>query len=246
VGKGSCFRFDLLLKPTAEVIDLEQRASRRIVGLEPGRESSRILVVDDEPANRALLCQLLRPVGFEVAEAGSGLEALEVFEQWAPQAILMDMRMPGMDGYQTTRRIKSTEAGRATAVIALTASAFEDSKQQVMAAGVDAYIRKPFQAEELFETLGKCLGLSYVFADETDKIASYKQPASLIAEALYALPQELVRAMRQALEDCDIAHLTELIAQVEKLDSPTARGLQALADSYDYPKLSQWLGVNDE
>ena len=241
VGKGSCFRFEVLLKMAAEIDKLEKPELRRIIGLESGKETLRILVVDDMADNRALLCTLLRPIGFEVKEATNGVEALEVFEQWAPQAIFMDMRMPVMDGYEACRWIKATEVSQATFVIALTASAFEDSKKQVMDTGVDAYLRKPFQAEELLEMLGKGLGLHYVYDEEKADAPDHLPAQPLTLESLAALPQEIIRPMRQAVEECDIAQLTGLIVQVEKIDSTTARGLQALADRYDYAKLGQWL-----
>ncbi|MFZ4441075.1 MAG: PAS domain S-box protein [Syntrophales bacterium] len=241
VGTGSCFGFDLLLKPAAEVAGREQRVSRRIIGLEAGSGPFRILVVDDAPTNRVLLCALLRPLGFEVAEAGNGVEAIDIFKKWSPHAVLMDMRMPVMDGYEATRWIKSTEAGRVTPVIAITANAFENNGQRVMESGVDAYVRKPFRMEEICAALGKCLGVRYLFADGTDETLGHPAPVSLTPEALAALPQEMIRAMRQALEEGDSARLRELIAQVENLDSPTARELQALLDRYDYGKLGEWL-----
>jgi CheY-like chemotaxis protein len=166
---------------------------------------------------------------------------LEVCERWSPHAVLMDMRMPVMDGYEATRRLKSTEAGRDTSVIAITASAFDDSKKLVLSTGVDAYLRKPFRHEELFEALGKSLGLRYVFADETGKTPGHPKPPTLTREALAALPKELVQAMRQAVAEGDMARLAELISQVETLDSTAARALQALADRYDYEKLDEWL-----
>ena len=238
VGKGSCFRFEALLKPAAEIAEGDKPASRRIVGLEPGTGPFRILVVDDAPTNRALLCALLRPVGFEVAEAINGVGALDVFAQWSPHAVLMDMHMPVMDGYEATRRIKSTEAGRATPVIALTASILEGSQTQIMAAGVDTYLRKPFRAEELFEVVGKCLDLHYVFADEPDKTLSHPNQMQAVP---IALPNELIKALRQAVEEGDIDQLTTLIVQVEKLDSAKSCVLQALVDEFDYEKLDQWL-----
>jgi CheY-like chemotaxis protein len=241
VGKGSCFRFEVLLKPAAEIAEGGKPASRRIVGLEPGTGPFRILVADDAPTNRALLCALLRPVGFEVAEAVNGVEALDVFVQWSPHAVFMDMHMPVMDGYEATRRIKSTEAGRSTPVIALTAIILEGSQTQIMAAGVDTYLRKPFQAEELFEVVGKCLDLHYVFADEPDKTLSHPKPASQMQAVPIALPNELIQAMRQAVEEGDIDRLTKLIVQVEKLDGAKSCVLQALADEFDYEKLGQWL-----
>jgi CheY-like chemotaxis protein len=240
IGAGSCFRFEVLLAQAGDIAEQEKPALPCVVGLEPGTGPFRILVVDDIPDNRTLLCELLRPVGFEIAEASNGVEALDVFNRWSPHAVLMDMRMPIMDGYEATRRIKATAAGGAIPLIAVTASAFEDDFEQVMATGMYACLRKPFRTEELFEMLGKCLGLHYVFADDTAD-TSHIEAAPLTAESMAALPKLMIEAMRQAVEEGDMTRLTGLVAQVEKIDSATARGLQALADRYDYEKLGQWL-----
>jgi PAS domain S-box-containing protein len=241
VGAGSCFRFEALLAQAGDIAEQEKPVLPCVVGLEPGAGPFRILVVDDISDNRILLCELLRPVGFEIAEASNGVEALDVFDSWSPHAVLMDMRMPIMDGYEATRRIKATAAGNAIPVIAVTASAFEDDFEQVMATGMYAYLRKPFRTEDLFEMLGKCLGLRYVFADDTADAPGHIEAAPLTAESITALPKDIVEAMQQAVEEGNMDRLTELVAQVEKIDSATARGLQVLTDRYDYEKLVQWL-----
>ena len=80
------------------------------------------LVVDDQEVNRQLLVKLLTPIGFQVREAENGKAGLQVWQDWQPQLIFMDMRMPVMDGYEATRQIKATTRGQATIIIALTAS----------------------------------------------------------------------------------------------------------------------------
>ena len=89
--------------------------------------------------------------------------------------------------------------------------------------------------------LGKCLDLRYVFAEKTNNLPGDSAAAILISAPPAALPQELIKTMRQAVEEADISRLTEQIVQVAKFNSDTARGLQALADRYDYAKLGQWL-----
>ncbi len=109
--------------------------------------------------------KIFRPIGFEVREAADGVEALAIWEEWEPHLIWMDMRMPVMDGYETTRRIKATTRGMATIVIALTASALEEDKAVILSEGCDDYMRKPFHEEDLLDMIAKHLGVRYVYEE---------------------------------------------------------------------------------
>ena len=247
VGKGSRFRFDTLVTPAEGSEDeVEEREARHVVGLEPGTGPFRILNVDDQKDNRDLLTALLEPLDFEIREVVNGQEALDVFETWSPHAVLMDIRMPVMDGYEATRRIKATEQGRTTPVIAVTASAFGDDEKEVLAAGVDGYIRKPFRPEELFAVLKRCLGLHYVYAETAGQAPEKADVQPLTRADLAALPEELRQAMRQAVDEGDMAGLQLLIVQVEETDAATARKLRMRADQYDYEALTQLLTKQDE
>jgi PAS domain S-box-containing protein len=246
VGRGSCFRFDMPLEPSDAAVKEKSPAPRLVTGLESGSGPFRILVVDDMQINRDLLCDLLQPLGFEIRQAENGAEALTIFEEWAPHAVLMDMRMPVMDGYEATRRIKATEKGRDTPVIAVTASAFKDSEDQILATGVSAYLRKPFRAEELYDTLGGCLGLRYVYADDSpvaDKGVTPNQLPAINAERVAALPADILQAMRQAVDEGDMTRLAELIDQIEPQDDDVAQVLHALANRYDYVQLGHLLDM---
>ncbi|MHB1456489.1 MAG: PAS domain S-box protein [Armatimonadota bacterium] len=239
VGVGSCFRFELPLELAADAVELEQPVAPRVVGLASNAEPVRILVVDDVADNRRLLCDLLQSVGFEVTEASNGVEALAFVDTWSPHAVLMDMRMPVMDGYEATRRLKASESSRAIPVIAVTASAFHDSRKLVISAGVDAYLRKPYRAEELFATLGKCLDLRYLYDEKTNTTAPP------LSETRAALPAELAQSIRSAAGDGDIGRLTELIVQVTPLDDVAGCELQVMVDRYDYELIDEWLNKGD-
>jgi CheY-like chemotaxis protein len=243
MGKGSCFRLNVPLEAAEAGHQHKKPTLKRVISLKPGTGPFRILVADDITENRALLLALLGPLGFEVKAATNGDEAIDIFQAWAPHLVLMDMRMPVMDGYEAIRQLKATEKGRAVPVIAVTASAFEDNVKQVMETGADGYLRKPFLPEELFAQLEKCPGLHYVFAEEHDESLTRSQPAQIVTANL---PHELLAAMRQAVADGEMAILTELIARVAKLDSETARGLQELADRYEYGELAEWLAKGEK
>jgi PAS domain S-box-containing protein len=118
-----------------------------------------ILLVEDNPVNQKYAARLLEGGGYRVIWARNGLEALEAVQSQTPDAILMDLEMPEMDGYQATKAIREREAknGGRIPIIALTAHAIAGVREQCLAAGMDGYVSKPINARELLETLEACL-----------------------------------------------------------------------------------------
>ncbi len=243
-GRGACFRLRLPLAPSELAPEHPRAAFRHIVGVESGA-SYRILLVDDLRENRELLRALLAPLGFSLREAVDGIEALKIFEEWKPDAVLMDMRMPGMDGYEATRRIKASGAGASIPVVAVTASAFEDDVRNVLKNGADFCIRKPLRPEELFEVLGEALGLRYVYAERTDG-REEKDDASISVVVAESLSEELTHAMRTAVEEGDILRLEELIDSAQAFAPAAAKKLRRLAGRFDYEALSALLPEKED
>jgi CheY-like chemotaxis protein len=245
-GWGACFRLELPLQKARGEI-LRKRSWRRVVGLEPGTGPWRILAVDDKPDNLSLLTSLLRPVGFEVREAADGGQALQVFEDWSPHAVLMDMRMPVMDGYEATRRIRAGRAGQQAIVIAVTAGAYEDSQKETMDAGVDAYLAKPFKAEDLFEILGRYVGVRYAFAERASEVASVYSPSHPASpSAPLRLPRAVVQNLGQAVAEGDMDRLMELIDELEQEHEQTARILRGMAENFAYERIGAWLRTAED
>jgi len=163
VGEGSEFRFQVPMQPGL-LSEGEEGSQQPIVGLAPGQPQYRILITDDKPDNCDLLTQLLQRVGFATQVAYNGQEAVQIWEQWQPHLIWMDMRMPVMDGYTATRLIKAQPQGDQVKILALTASAFEEQRSLILEAGCDDFIRKPFRQELIFQKLEEYLGVEFVRA----------------------------------------------------------------------------------
>jgi two-component system cell cycle response regulator DivK len=109
-----------------------------------GMERKTILVVEDNVDNRRILVYRLRRIGdFRILEASNGQEALDAVEAEPPDLIFMDLKMPVMDGWEATQRIRALEKGRHIPIIALTAQAMAGDEQKALAAGCDDYVAKP-------------------------------------------------------------------------------------------------------
>jgi signal transduction histidine kinase/CheY-like chemotaxis protein len=240
LGEGSCFTASVPVEPSAETPSQPKTPPRRVAGVERNEAEGPLLIVDDVKENRDILKALLAPLGFSLREAENGREALRLFEEERPCAVLMDMRMPVMDGYEATRRIKASDGGDSIPVIAITASAFEDDVQNVLKSGADICIRKPLSPEDVYEALGKLLDIRFHYADEP-RTAETRHEAFLSREALAALPGETIEAMRTALQDGDIDELESLIEGIRRFDGDLAENLLRLARQYDYSAFGDFI-----
>ena len=116
-----------------------------------------ILVIDDNPANLRLLRLLLSAQSYEVRTAEGAAEAINILKQFRPRLILMDLQMPGMNGFELTRWLKGDAATRGIVIVALTAYAMKGDEERVRKAGCDAYVAKPIDTRTLPETVARHL-----------------------------------------------------------------------------------------
>jgi len=241
-GQGSEFHFNIPVRILPSVRELEEPKLGRILGLAGGQPCYRLLIVEDQPENRLLLRRLLDPLGFELREAANGQEAVALFEQWHPDLIWMDIRMPIMDGMEAARRIRATKAGADTKIIALTAHALEEERRPIMAAGCDDLVRKPFREQELFDILARHLRLKYSYEKAPRPESTQEAPGlALRPEQLEGLPAELLLDLRQAVLELDTARTRALIEQVTERHHSLGRALNTLATQLDYKGLLELL-----
>jgi signal transduction histidine kinase/FixJ family two-component response regulator len=235
VNRGTIFRFNIQAQLSEVSLIKGQKPTQRVIALEPDQQEYRILIVDDRLENRQLLLKLLQPIGFQVQEAANGQEAIEMWQQWEPHLIWMDMRMPVMNGYEATEKIKSHLKGQATVIIALTASTLEEEKAVVLSAGCDDFVRKPFREAIIFEKMSQYLGLSYVYehlnSPENLNLANIEK---LTAEALAIMSDEWLAELLEAASSIDEQLISQLLSQIPLEHQSLAVAIQQQADNFDF------------
>ena len=243
LSKGSLFRVRLPAK-IAEAADGKRLIDDkpRVIGLAPTQKTRRILVADDNRANLLLLRSLLEDVEFFVLEAKNGKEALAAFKKESPDFVWMDMRMPIMDGYAAVRQIRQCSGGDTIPIIAITASAFREQREEILAAGCDDMVFKPFQAHEIFEAMGRLLDIEYIYAPQSEAAPFRVRKVELTAAMLADLPDELLQELREATLALNREDALEVIARIADHAPEVAAGLKELVDNYQMVELRDLLG----
>lgn len=165
LGVGSTFTVRLPVYPTTGLTPDAHLDKRVVVGLRPGQPQRRVLVVDDQLENRQLMVRILSQLGLAVREATNGQEAVQLWRDWQPDLIWMDIRMPVLDGYEATKQIRAMEGELSSVIIALTAQASQSDRTLALAAGCNDYITKPFRETTLLLKMAEHLGLEYLYAE---------------------------------------------------------------------------------
>jgi len=240
-GEGSLFRINIPVS-LAESVDVGDTVLARpeVLGLAPGQDLWRVLVVDDIRENRLLLNNLLAKIGFEVDEAENGAQAVSLFEERQPHFIWMDVRMPVMDGYQATEKIRKLPGGDAVKIVAVTTSIFANQSDAIHDAGFDEVVYKPFRAHKIYDAMSQQLGVSYIHGEQ-DEAVQQMPTISLTVEMLTDLPGHRRRALKQAAEILDVTGADEVIEQIRSDFPDTAIGLSQLVHEYRFSEILELL-----
>jgi len=242
-GKGSLFRVDLPLNEVmeADIAKPEEAGKGEVTGLAPGQPEYRILIVEDQRDNQLLLTKLMESAGFLVKVAENGEQAVQLFQSWHPHFIWMDRRMPVMDGLEATRRIRGLPGGKQVKIVAVTASAFIEQRNEMLDAGMDDFVRKPYRASEIYECLSKHLGVRYIYEGIPE---SREQAVLLVPEMLAVLPEALRNELKDALESLEGERIALAVRQVGAYDKKLQEALDRLAGNFDYPAILRALRTN--
>ena len=210
-GAGSTFSFHLPLPLAGSGTDVRER-ERRVVGLAGGVPAPRVLVVDDQEANRRLLADMLLDAGFSVREASGGHDAVRLAKGWDPAFIWMDTRMPDLSGTEAARAIRRERPEQRPVIAALSAGS-EASGDDVF----DACLPKPFRAANVFALMAEALGLRYLY--DTDGAAGGDCGSDALSPTLLRpLPEPLRAELHAAALRGRIDRIPEILEAVMQVD----------------------------
>jgi CheY-like chemotaxis protein len=216
------------------------------VALAPHQRAWKVLIVDDVATNRELVDELLSRLGFVTRSAPAAEDAIALHDDWRPDLVLMDLRMPGMSGLEAIRLLR--QRGSNAAIIAVTASGLADREHEARDAGADAYVRKPYREAELLATIGEKLGVRYTYGSAPAR-QDDARPGSAgrlpLAHLLSRLPGPLVQQLRDAAIEGRARRLESLADQARPHSEQVSAEIRALARDFQYDVLVSALGSKE-
>lgn len=238
IGVGTCFTVRLFLPAVAHPqLPVSTPAPRHITGY--AGAPRRVLVVDDSAIDRQLLCDVLKPLGFTVMQAASGVEALRVSSQFLPDLILLDIDMPEIDGWETARLLRANRISLAPILI-VSANAFDSDLRNDVGMGREDFLIKPLRIDDLLDRMRTKLGLVWTTPAEQDTPE---------AVASLNLPQANLAVLRQLGE---IGYVRGILAHLDELDRidtaylPVTRALRSSAQRFDLKAFARLLEESRE
>lgn len=248
LGRGSCFTFSI----QAGIADgtSAKPATYSVIHPTITHHHYRILIAEDNFANRLLLSKLLTHLGFEVQEAENGQAAIDLWQQWQPHLIFMDMNMPIVNGYEATQQIRAQEqqaAADTTKIIALTASVFAEQRQASLAAGCDDFVIKPFRREDILEALSRHLGVQYQYQSEAPRTIETQTSSKyrLNTDALTIMPNAWIEQLHHAAAEGNDIKGLQLIAQIPPEYAELSIALTQLLETYQFDQLMTLTQLTD-
>ena len=236
LGEGSTFTVEVPVEAVSTIVEAHrEQPLRHYTGYRRtrGKGSFRILITDDIADNREVLTGLLEPLGFVCAEASNGVQCLEIAQKWQPDAVLMDVRMPEMDGLEATRRLRAMPAFQEIPIIAVTASAFKEELEGSLFMGCNLHLPKPVNLNTLLDGLGRFLPLEWEYSEG--------DPAAELKNQNLSLSQ--LEAFENLLLQGDISGIVDFATHLEQRDCcpGLAHKIADLGAAFDLTALGELL-----
>ena len=247
-GTGSIFYWALDLPEVTPDHENIKILERRIVGFKGKKH--KILIADDQARNRAFLVKLLRPLGFEVREAINGEDCLQQVRQYHPHLILLDLVMPVLDGFETSRRLRQDPNLQEIVTIATSASTFTEDQFLSYQAGCNNFLPKPVNLEQLLEMLEVYLELEWIYEQDSPQTPLIKETVDREVDedsnsSFVVTPsEEELNLLLELAKQGNIARILERAAVLEELNAqylPFAGILRQLGESFQERKIREFI-----
>jgi signal transduction histidine kinase/CheY-like chemotaxis protein len=237
---GTQFGFELVLPLVNDnqIADQTGNTLQRIIGIE-GEAPKKILVVDDNVVNLAVLIDLLSSLSFQVQSADNGRDGLEKAIDWQPDAIITDLIMPEMDGFELIQKVRQSPQLKEKIIIVSSASVYDADKKRSFTVGSDAFLPKPVQAETLLKQLQQFLNLSWKYAEKIEETANDNQAAPLVFPKMADLEHLYELSLMG-----DMDELEQQVFQLAESDNslkPFMNQVKTFLNRYQLDELTQWL-----
>jgi GAF domain-containing protein/DNA-binding response OmpR family regulator len=247
-NQGTIFTFNIPVV-LAEENHFAQQDKQKIIGIKSAQKIYRILIVDDKWESRLILKNMLSPLGFQVKEAQNGQQAVDIWKNWQPDLIWMDMRMPIMGGYEATKIIRKKEQEKSNLedkviIIALTASVFDTQRAILLQAGCNDFIPKPFREEMIFDKMAEYLNLTYIYENDIEITKrSYlkldnKTNIDEIQTQITLMSKEWLNKLRRAVFSARESQIRKLIEQIPSECSLLKTTLNNLINSLNFEEIT--------
>ena len=241
LGEGSTFSFEVDLPIVSHD---DQKEAQQAYPIAVKGQAPQVLVVDDNSHNRALLVDLLRPLGFTVHEAENTPSALAKAHQFEPHIVFVDLVMPGPSGFELIKQLRGSVRLSEIVIIVLSASANETNKKKAFTFGCNAFLTKPLNSSELFETLHQHAAIEWIYPQDADISQDDEPDAPDSSHSLVIPPISFLTELNSYAQVGDVRALkslaTELLEQNHAF-GPFVLKLQGFIERFEIPEIEEWV-----
>ncbi|MBC7847392.1 MAG: PAS domain S-box protein [Flavobacterium sp.] len=233
-GEGAEFAFTFKYVEGNESILKSDKEELRVVSLSPEMKGLKVAIVDDRFENRDILYKKLHPLGFDTRMAENGKEAVELYKEWKPDIILMDVVMPVMNGVEATRQILKIAGNHEVKIFVVSASALESEQKEVMEIGATVFIKKPVMFNLLLAEMHNKAGVKFIYQEEKKKETIKNSIPSDV-------PEYLKTRFLEASEEGDFALLQDLLETLEKETGKSFKFIEDCINEMEFEAIINWL-----
>ncbi len=235
-GKGSEFIFTFSYSE-GNVSELRENVEiLKVASLSSEMKDLKVAIVDDRFENRDILFKKLDPLGFSTRMAENGQEAVDLYKEWKPEIILMDVVMPIMNGVEATRQIFELAGDHDVKIFVVSASALESEQKEIMELGVTVFIKKPVKLDELLAEMHEKAGVKFIYKD-----SSIKSGDDEIKVTPMEVPEAIKNKLLEAAAEGDFMLLLDLLTTLEKDTNKSFKIIEDYINEMEFEEIANWL-----